>query len=192
MIVLIQADEGSTDDIITADSRDTLQNAIYKHYTEQEKEPSPNLAIDEQFALEHCNALLQMVNNHQDWSVGRHLLKRIDPQWQEWTLLIIEAPKQAGKKEDVPSVVANTDEAWKIQETYKDKAHGWLQWKATNVFIEIRCICGETSDFDGYFMYAVQCPYCKRIYMANEHIQLIEVAKCDNFVVAEADLVTSE
>ena len=66
-------------------------------------------------------------------------------------------------------------EAWDTQETFEDQPHGWVQWKGTDVCVDIHCECGEMSHFDGSFMYVVQCPYCNRKYMANGHIQLIEI-----------------
>jgi hypothetical protein len=71
--------------------------------------------------------------------------------------------------------VITYQEAWDSQETYKGKPHGWIQWKGTDVCIDIHCQCGELSHFDGEFMYVIQCPYCHRKYMANGHIQLIEI-----------------
>lgn len=53
--------------------------------------------------------------------------------------------------------------------------HGWIQWKGTDVCIDIHCKCGESVHFDGDFMYYVRCPYCNQIYEANGHIELIPV-----------------
>ncbi len=32
----------------------------------------------------------------------------------------------------------NMDEAWKIQETYAGKPHGFVQWKGTDVWMDIK------------------------------------------------------
>lgn len=69
----------------------------------------------------------------------------------------------------------NPDEAWKLQETYLDHPHGWVQWKGTNVCMDIHCKCGKMSHVDAEFAYFVKCPYCKTVYMCNGHIELIEV-----------------
>ena len=53
--------------------------------------------------------------------------------------------------------------------------HGWIQWKGTNVCIDIYCSCGGSSHFDGDFMYYIECPHCGKIYEANGHIELIHV-----------------
>jgi len=68
----------------------------------------------------------------------------------------------------------NEKEAWEIQETYKDKPHGWIQWKGTEVCMDVTCKCGEQFHIDAGFAYAVKCPYCGTLYMCNGHIQMIE------------------
>jgi hypothetical protein len=69
------------------------------------------------------------------------------------------------------------DEAWKIQETYKDKPHGWIQWKGTEVCMDVYCKCGKLIHIDDNFVYHIKCPYCNTVYMCNGHIELIELEK---------------
>lgn len=69
----------------------------------------------------------------------------------------------------------NSDEAWKIQEQYEGKPHGWVQWKGTDVCMDIHCKCGHHSHIDAYFAYHVKCPKCGTVYMCNGHIELIEL-----------------
>lgn len=68
-----------------------------------------------------------------------------------------------------------TDEAWNIQEQYKDHPHGWIGWKGTTVCMDIICKCGEMSHVDAEFMYHVKCPSCGTVYFCNGHIELIEI-----------------
>jgi hypothetical protein len=70
-------------------------------------------------------------------------------------------------------VAENTDEAWKIQETYSGKPHGWIQWKGTNVCMDVYCACGTGFHIDAEFAYHVKCPECHAVYMCNGHIELI-------------------
>ena len=63
--------------------------------------------------------------------------------------------------------------AWDIQETYQDKPHGWIQWKGTDVCMDIYCHCGYHSHIDAEFAYHVKCPKCGRVYFCNGHIELI-------------------
>lgn len=51
---------------------------------------------------------------------------------------------------------------------------GWIQWKGTDVCIDIHCLCGKLTHFDGDFMYFIKCPYCNRIYECDGHIKLVE------------------
>jgi len=69
----------------------------------------------------------------------------------------------------------NAEEAWEMQETYKDNPHGWVQWKGTDVCMEVYCKCGYHSHIDADFAYFVKCPQCGTVYMCNAHIELIEV-----------------
>lgn len=57
--------------------------------------------------------------------------------------------------------------------------HGWIQWKGTDVCIDIHCKCGALAHFDGDFMYHIKCPYCGQIYEVNGHIELIPIAEKD-------------
>ena len=77
--------------------------------------------------------------------------------------------------------VAETEKiAWDIQETFKNKPHGWIQWKGTDVCMDLNCKCGELSHIDAEFAYNVQCPFCGTVYFCNGHIELIEVTSPRN------------
>lgn len=57
--------------------------------------------------------------------------------------------------------------------------NGWIQWKGTNVCIDIHCICGESSHYDGDFMYFIECGYCGRVYECGGYIKLYERDKLE-------------
>jgi len=87
-------------------------------------------------------------------------------------------------------IAKDMQEAWELQETYKNKPHGWIQWKGTNVCMDVHCKCGYHSHIDVDFAYAVECPNCQTIYMTNGHIELIEVLDSgDTKVVMDQDSV---
>lgn len=67
------------------------------------------------------------------------------------------------------------EEAWQIQEKYVNKPNGWIQWKGTNVCMDVYCKCGHHSHIDADFAYHVKCPACGTVYMCNGHIELIEL-----------------
>jgi len=77
----------------------------------------------------------------------------------------------------------NDDGAWSMQETYAGKPHGWVQWKGTEVCMDVHCVCGYHSHIDVAFAYNVQCPKCKRVYMCNGHIELIELEELPTYVI---------
>jgi len=66
-------------------------------------------------------------------------------------------------------------EAWQIQERYSGRPHGWVQWKNTNVCMDVHCKCGHMSHIDEMFVYSIKCPNCGTCYMVNGHIELIEI-----------------
>lgn len=53
--------------------------------------------------------------------------------------------------------------------------HGWIQWKGTNVCMDIHCVCGESHHVDDEFVYYVRCSACGRSYMVNGHVELVEL-----------------
>jgi hypothetical protein len=71
----------------------------------------------------------------------------------------------------------NAEQAWDIQETYEGKPHGWIQWKGTDVSMDVHCKCGDVFHIDGFFAYYTKCPNCHIVYMCNGHIELIELEK---------------
>lgn len=83
-------------------------------------------------------------------------------------------------------IAETKEDAWNIQETYKGKPHGWIQWKGTDVCMDIYCACGHHSHIDAEFAYHVECPKCHKVYMCNGHIELIELkTKPDQCVVMD-------
>lgn len=68
-----------------------------------------------------------------------------------------------------------SEEAWKIQEKYEGLPHGWVQWKGTDVCMDVYCKCGYHSHIDASFAYNVKCPKCGTIYDVNGHVEFIEI-----------------
>lgn len=58
--------------------------------------------------------------------------------------------------------------------------HGWIQWKGTDVCMDVRCSCGFVGHVDGYFGYFVKCPECNQHYEVNGHVQFIPVDDPDS------------
>ncbi len=56
-----------------------------------------------------------------------------------------------------------------------DGAHGWIQWKGTDVCMDIHCTCGAHHHHDGDFFYHFECPDCKRVFAVGQNVKLIEL-----------------
>ena len=80
-------------------------------------------------------------------------------------------------------IAKNTDEAWEIQDKRDDGPHGWIQWKGTNVCMDVHCKCGCDSHIDCDFVYNVKCPECGTIYFVNGHVEFIELQEEPDFAV---------
>lgn len=85
--------------------------------------------------------------------------------------------------------VAETPEkAFKIQEKYSGMPHGWVQWKGTDVCMDVRCKCGAFGHIDADFAYNVKCIECGTIYTCSGFIEFIEVKEANgNCVVSFRD-----
>lgn len=82
----------------------------------------------------------------------------------------------------------NKEEAWEIQDTQEGKPHGWIQWKGTDVCMDVHCECGYHSHVDADFTYHVKCPSCGVVYFCNGHIEFIKLeVEPEYVVVAELD-----
>jgi hypothetical protein len=70
-----------------------------------------------------------------------------------------------------------------------DGPHGWIQWKGTDVCMDIHCACGHHGHIDAEFVYMVRCPVCKVSYYVSPYVHLdqVEVDPDDGFV-KEANL----
>lgn len=80
-----------------------------------------------------------------------------------------------------------TKEAWDIQHKFKDVSWGWIQWKGTDVCMDIHCKCGALAHIDADFAYHVKCTYCGTVYFINGHVELIELEEEPENCVVEAE-----
>lgn len=59
--------------------------------------------------------------------------------------------------------------------------HGWIQWKGTNVCMDVHCVCGALGHVDADFCYFIRCVNCGRTYGVGGNVRLYELP-------ADADL----
>jgi hypothetical protein len=57
----------------------------------------------------------------------------------------------------------------------KDQPHAWIQWKGTQVCMSLNCPCGIQTHVDAEFAYYVRCAGCRKVYMANGHIEMVPI-----------------
>lgn len=74
-----------------------------------------------------------------------------------------------------PKKAKDENEAWEIQTEYKPG--GWIQWKGSDICMDVWCKCGNQGHIDADFCYFVECQECGTIYFCNGHIELIELEK---------------
>lgn len=55
--------------------------------------------------------------------------------------------------------------------------HGWIQWKGTNVCMDLHCECGHMGHVDVDFFYYFKCPSCQKIYAVGQNVRLYPVSK---------------
>jgi len=66
---------------------------------------------------------------------------------------------------------------WAQAGNFEHKHHGpfgWIQWKGTDVCMDVYCKCGAHLHFDTDFLYAIECGNCGTFYRVDPHVQLIE------------------
>lgn len=58
-----------------------------------------------------------------------------------------------------------------------DEPHGWIQWKGTNVCVDLHCVCGTLGHVDGDFVYQVKCNDCGQHYAMGMNIVLAPMSE---------------
>jgi hypothetical protein len=58
---------------------------------------------------------------------------------------------------------------------WEGSPHGWIQWKGTNVCIDLHCCCGAHGHIDAEFFYNYVCLACGRKYSMSAYVRMIEL-----------------
>ena len=53
-------------------------------------------------------------------------------------------------------------------------SHGSLQLKGSDIYMDVHCDCGHTSNIKGDCVFFLKCPACGTIYELNGFVQLIK------------------
>jgi len=54
---------------------------------------------------------------------------------------------------------------------------GWIQWRGTDVCVDIHCKCGYSCHVDGKFFYYWKCPDCGQVHAIGQNIKLISLSE---------------
>ena len=65
------------------------------------------------------------------------------------------------------------DEMVKEDFDVKGIPHGWIQWKGTDVCIDVHCECGHHGHIDEEFFYYWKCSQCGKVYKVGANIKMI-------------------
>lgn len=52
---------------------------------------------------------------------------------------------------------------------------GFIQWKGTDVCLDVPCSCGALVHVDGFFAYTVRCPHCGTVWRLPTRLPLVRV-----------------
>lgn len=67
----------------------------------------------------------------------------------------------------------------------KGEAHNFIQWKGTQVCMDLWCSCGGSSHLDADFAYNVRCPYCGQVWNMGWSVEM-RPAAADCGVIQDA------
>lgn len=83
------------------------------------------------------------------------------------------------------------DKVAKASPVKQDGPHGWIQWKGTNVCVDLHCSCGEQSHVDDDFVYSFRCR-CGKLWGLDPSITLVPLDDADVVGCCEPRMDMSE
>lgn len=57
--------------------------------------------------------------------------------------------------------------------------HGWIQWKGTDVCMDVYCACGAHTHVDAEFTYHIMCSACGKWWHVSPYVRLVEATAED-------------
>lgn len=64
-----------------------------------------------------------------------------------------------------------------VQDNLSTDAGGWIQWKGTDVCMDVHCRCGHVGHIDKEFFYFYECPECGAKYAVGQNVKFIPLTK---------------
>lgn len=71
--------------------------------------------------------------------------------------------------------------------TFGEPGSTFIQWKGTNVCMDLRCFCSEPLHIDADFAYAVKCHACERVLVLGTQVAVMEDDGSYAGVIVESD-----
>lgn len=68
-----------------------------------------------------------------------------------------------------------TDEEASRSVSPPEGPHAFIQWKGTDVCMDVYCKCGQPNHIDGFFAYNVKCRHCGAMYTCIPYVTLVEI-----------------
>lgn len=65
------------------------------------------------------------------------------------------------------------EEIYGQESEIQENPYGWIQWKGTDVSIDLYCECGHLGHFYGEFFYHFECSACGKKYAVGQNVKLI-------------------
>lgn len=60
-----------------------------------------------------------------------------------------------------------------------DVPHAWIQWKGTQVCMDVRCACGGQGHVDADFSYYYECPTCGEVWAVGQSVKLHKLTQAE-------------
>jgi hypothetical protein len=62
-------------------------------------------------------------------------------------------------------------------------SRNFIQWKGTDVCVDLECECGAYIHFDGLFLYAWRCPRCGAVWVMESTVQMQKDNDFDGVII---------
>jgi hypothetical protein len=62
-----------------------------------------------------------------------------------------------------------------VDELPPNTPHAWIQWKGTEVCMDMHCTCGASDHIDADFAYFYRCSGCRKVYSVGANVRLHEL-----------------
>ena len=73
---------------------------------------------------------------------------------------------------ELPDRERNFNHPESLHVTEPDANRAFIQWKGSDVTMEVECLCGESFAKTGEFAYQADCPHCCRHYQVDSHMRI--------------------